>query len=80
MIRIYTLPNCSQCSEVKEYLDSRNIEWKDIDMSKGGNKKTIEMKKKFVSMGIKNYPVVVWNDDTIIPGFNKDLMDSLIEE
>jgi len=83
MILIYTLPNCSQCKLTKEYLTENKVEWSGIDMSKGGDKDTIEMKKKFKEMGIKNYPVIVWNsgndNEMIVSGFDKEMIDSLIK-
>lgn len=61
MIRIYTTNKCKYCKQVKDYFISRNILFKEIDMRIGGNQETIEMKKKFKSIGLKTYPVIVVN-------------------
>lgn len=80
MIEVYTLPNCKTCKEVKEYLKSKNVEYEEIDMSVGGNKKTIDRKRQFKSIGLKTYPVVIIDDDFIIPEFDKDVIDNILEK
>jgi len=83
-ITIYTIPNCKNCDEVKNYFDSKDIEYKVIDMSKGGNKKTIELKKKLKSLGFKTYPIIIiqpdGDDEMMFPEFDKELIEDLIND
>jgi len=77
MIIIYTLPDCTHCNQTKEYLQERGLEYKEINMKKGGNPETIQMKKKFKKLGIDTVPVIVVGED-IVPGFDKDVLDELL--
>lgn len=83
-IKIYTTPNCSYCKEVREYFNSKNTKYEEIDMSRGGIKETIEMKKRFKRMGLKTYPIIIINHDVegelIFSEFDKDVLNELIGE
>ena len=84
MIKIYTLPDCVHCDDAKKYFNSKNVEWEAVDMSKGGNKETINLKKKLKKLGFTEYPIIIWNagtkDEMMFQGLDKDIMESLIEE
>jgi len=34
MVRVYFTPGCSACAQVKEYLKSKNIPFKEVDLTK----------------------------------------------
>lgn len=82
MIRIYITLNCEYCKEAKEYLDSKNVEYREIDMSKGGIKETIEMKKRFKRLGLKTYPIIIVNhkgEELIFPKFDEGSLDKILK-
>jgi len=84
MIRIYTLPDCEHCKEVKDYFNSKQVDYEEIDMSIGGNKQTIEMKKRFKRLGFKTYPIVIIDSkkhgELIFPEFDKDSIGDILGE
>ena len=81
MIKIYTVPRCKYCKKVKEYLNSRNVGYEEVDMSVGGNKNTIEMKKKFKQLGLKTYPVIILDEGTenelIFPEYDEKILEDI---
>ena len=52
-ITIYTIPKCGVCKKAKDYFNSKGVKYDEVDMSVGGIKKNIEMKKQFKRMGLK---------------------------
>ena len=55
-----------------------------MDMSIGGIRENIEMKRKFKQMGLKTYPVIIvqeeGDDEMIFPEFDEKLFDDLLKE
>lgn len=80
MITIYTLPNCEHCQNAKDYFDNHNMEYKEVNMKKGGNKGTIKMKKKFKELNIDTAPIIVIDEDIIIPNFDKDILEEILRK
>lgn len=66
MITIYSTPTCPWCHKAKEYLDSKNIEYEDVDVSED-SERAQEMIAKSGQMGV---PVIDINGKIIV-GFDE---------
>lgn len=73
MIKIYSTKSCHWCVTVKNYLKSKNIEFKNIDVTNDIDAME-EMLKKSNQMGV---PVLDINGHIII-GFDKDAIDNAL--
>lgn len=56
MLRVYIMPNCKRCEELKIFLKNKNIVCEELNVEK--NPKALA---KMVSNGIEQYPVVEIN-------------------
>lgn len=72
-IKVYTTPTCKWCNVLKEHLDSNNIKYVDVDVSKD-TKGALEMIKK---SGQRAVPVIDI-DGNIIVGYDKEYIDKLL--
>jgi glutaredoxin-like YruB-family protein len=72
-VKVYSTPTCPWCTIAKQYLDSKNISFEDLDVSKDRNA-TSEMVSKSGQRGVPVLDI----DGNIIIGFDKDKIDSLI--
>ncbi len=70
---IYSTPTCVYCKMVKKYFESQNVKFDDIDVSRD-KEAAAEMIRKSGQMGVP----VIDIDGTIIVGFDKDRIDSLL--
>jgi glutaredoxin 3 len=74
MVKVYSTPTCTYCKSLKEYLQSKNVEFADIDVSKD-EKELQQMIKDSGQMGVP----VVDIDGTAIVGFDKIKIDELLK-
>ncbi len=72
-ITVYSTPTCVYCKMVKKYFESQNVNFDEIDVSRD-REAAAEMVRKSGQMGVP----VVDIDGTIIVGFDKDRIDSLL--
>lgn len=72
---VYSTSTCPYCNRVKDYLKSKGIKFKNIDIAKD-EKYLDEMVKKSGQMGI---PVIDIGGNIII-GFEKEEIDKAVEE
>lgn len=72
-ITIYTTPACPWCHKAKDYLQSKNIPFTDIDVA-ADQAKAEEMINKSGQMGVP----VIDIDGTIIIGFDKPKIDQIL--
>ncbi|EMS71132.1 glutaredoxin domain-containing protein [Ruminiclostridium cellobioparum] len=73
-IKVYSTPTCKWCNVLKEHLDSNNIKYVDVDVSKD-TKGALEMIKK---SGQRAVPVIDI-DGNIIVGYDKEYIDKLLD-
>ena len=73
MVIIYSTPTCVYCNTLKEYLKSKSIEFKEIDVSQ--NEKELE---KMVSISGQMGVPVVDIDGNIVIGFDKEKVNELL--
>jgi glutaredoxin len=80
MIEVYTMRNCEHCKQAKQYLQSKGVSFKEVDMSIGGNPETQHIKKRFKEMGLKSYPVIAKGRKVLLSGFDRKEYDMLFGE
>lgn len=74
MITIYSTPTCVYCKTLKEYLASRQITYKEIDVSE--NEK--ELEKMVAISGQMGVPVVEIDGNVVI-GFDREKIDQILK-
>ena len=72
-VKVYSTPTCPYCTMAKKYLDSKNVGYEDVDVSSNRDAAS-EMVNKSGQRGV---PVLDING-TIVVGFDKDRIDSLL--
>lgn len=73
-IKVYSTPTCPYCGMVKKYLDSKNIQYEDVDVSKDRE----AAKEMIEKSGQRGVPVIDI-DGNIVIGFDKDKIDNLMQ-
>lgn len=74
MIIIYTSPNCTNCKDVKLFLENNNIKYEEKDITTN-----FKAKAKLISKGLKVLPVVQ-QEGIFIEYNNLDHVSQLILE
>jgi glutaredoxin-like YruB-family protein len=74
-VTVYSTPTCPFCKRLKKYLDEKNIEYKDNDVSSDQDALN-EMREKSDQMGV---PVVDIDGDIIV-GFDKENIEEALQE
>jgi glutaredoxin-like YruB-family protein len=67
MITVYSTPSCPWCHKTKEFLKQKNVEFKDVDVSKDRTA-AMEMIQKSGQMGVPVTDI----DGKIIIGFDQE--------
>ena len=75
MITVYTTPTCAFCHAVKQYLKSKSVDYKEVDLSNEPNAAKILIDKS----GQLGVPVIDI-DGTIIVGFDRQRIDMMLRE
>lgn len=65
MIKIYTIPECPYCSELKEFLKLENIEFTEINVLLEENKE--EYKKIFEKTQSDEVPIIKVGKQLLVP-------------
>lgn len=74
MIRLYTGADCPWCKKVKAYLDSKNVEYKELDVALEENKEELLSLTRQRSI-----PVLATDDNkNFAIGFDKRAIDVII--
>lgn len=73
MITIYSTPFCVYCKTLKEYLGSKGIAFKEIDVSQDEK----ELEKMVAISGQMGVPVIDIDGDVVV-GFDKEKIDELL--
>jgi len=80
MIKVYTVPNCEDCKEAKEYLDKESIEFEEINLKE---KKNRDARAFYRGLGVKTAPVIVGIDkkgeEWFLTEFDKDMLIELLK-
>ncbi|HOH97429.1 MAG TPA: glutaredoxin domain-containing protein [Candidatus Cloacimonadota bacterium] len=73
-IIVFGTPTCSWCKKVKEYLRSKGLTYKDIDVSKD-SAALQDMIKKTGQQGVPQ----IWINNHPVVGFDRAKIDRLLE-
>jgi len=73
MVTIYSTPSCPWCHKAKEYLDSKNVPYEDVDVSAD----TVRAQEMIAKSGQMGVPVLDINRKIII-GFNEVAIDEAL--
>ncbi len=74
-VTVYSAPWCAFCRMAKEYLTSRNVKFKDINVDEDQN----AVRDIIAKTGQTGIPVLEIGEATII-GFDKPRIDSALEQ
>ncbi|WP_282804287.1 glutaredoxin family protein [Clostridium tetani] len=75
MIKVYSTPTCPYCKKAKAYFDSKNVEYKDVNVAQDEKEKEEMIEKS----GQQSVPVIDINGEFIV-GFNKVAIDKALKE
>ena len=73
-IVIYTSNTCGYCHLAKDYLNENNIEFTEKNVSSDP-----QARKELMSQGFMGVPVI-FVDEEVIQGFDKDKLEALLQE
>ncbi len=73
MVKVYSIPDCPWCKKTKTYLNTKGIDYIDINVEKDidGRKELLEISKQ------QNVPTININGN-IVMGFDKDKIDEYL--
>lgn len=74
MVKVYSTPTCPWCVRVKDYLNSKNIPFEDINVATN-NTAAMEMVQKSKQRGV---PVIDINGNIVV-GFDQELINQYLE-
>jgi len=74
-VKVYSVPTCPYCKQVKEFLKEKGIPFEDIDVSES-REKAQEMIDKSGQMGV---PVIEIGGELIL-GFDKDKIEEALNK
>ncbi len=84
-VYIYSIPNCKYCSELKDKLKDKNIEYTDIDVSKPEHE--VEFAQVYDKTGTDAVPTILLNKHLLAPDVNfwsidqgVDIIEKIINE
>lgn len=77
MITVYSKPKCVQCEMTKEFLESNNVKFKEVNVFE--EEEALELIQLH---GFQRLPVVTRNNsfEFAFSGFQIDLLDELVEK
>ncbi|BDR66436.1 NrdH-redoxin [Clostridium tetani] len=75
MVKVYSTPTCPYCKKAKAYFDSKNVEYKDVNVAQDENEK----KEMIEKSGQQSVPVIDINGEIIV-GFNRVAIDKALKE
>jgi glutaredoxin 3 len=73
-VKVFSTPTCPFCHMAKDYLKDKKVSFEDIDVSQDQNQARA-MVEKSGQMGVPQ----LWIDDQIVIGFNKPVIDMLLD-
>lgn len=73
MIKVYSIPDCPWCQKVKKYLDSKSVEYKDINVEED-----MEGKKELVALTKQLSVPTISLGERFVIGFEREKLDELI--
>ncbi len=72
-VKVYSTPSCPWCTAAKNYLKSKNISFKEVDVA-DSRRAALEMIRK---SGQRSVPVIDINGNIVV-GFDQSTIDKLL--
>jgi glutaredoxin 3 len=72
-ITVYTTPTCPWCSKVKEYLNGKGVNYREVDVATDFK----AAQKMMETTGQRSVPVIAKGSDYIV-GFDRERIDSML--
>ncbi len=72
-IKVYSTPTCPWCTKAKQFLDTKNVEYKDVDVSQD-REAAQELVERSGQMGVPVLDI----DGKIIVGFDEQAIESAL--
>lgn len=73
-VTVFSTPTCPYCHMAKAYLNDKKVPFEDIDVSRD-QAQAMKMIQKSGEMGVPQ----LWIDDEVVIGFNKPVIDQLLQ-
>ena len=77
MVRIYSIPECPYCNDLKSILDSKSIQYADVNVNADENE--AEFKKLFSVTKCDDVPMVKIGKQIFIPNVSFRSINELVE-
>ncbi len=73
-IRVYSTPTCTYCIILKKYLEEKNIDYEEVDVSQNEE----EQKRMVEKTGQMSVPVIEIDEDRFIIGFDREEIEKAL--
>ncbi|MDP4143525.1 MAG: glutaredoxin domain-containing protein [Bacillota bacterium] len=73
MVKVYSTPTCPWCKKVKDYLNSKNVPFTDVNVAEDA-----DQRKEMMELSGQGGVPVINIYGHIVVGFNKEEIDRLI--
>jgi len=74
VIKIYTVPGCRTCSQVKEFLSKMELSYEEVNCDKNLDEAMAVMKLA----GSEELPIIRYDEDNFIVGYHADNLRKLV--
>ena len=80
-IKLYALSTCGWCKKTKAFLNDNGISYTYVDVDKLDDKELAEVRNEQMRHNPSgSFPTIVVDDDQCIIGFDKEALDTLLEQ
>ncbi|KEI01232.1 glutaredoxin domain-containing protein [Clostridium botulinum] len=73
MVKVYSIPDCPWCEKVKKYLDSKEVDYEDINV-----KEDLKGREELIDLTNQTSVPVIDIDGNIIIGFEREKLDQFL--
>ena len=78
LISVFNSPTCHYCHALMDYLDSKNIDYVSIDLTREPDKAQ-EMMQKSGQTGVPVTVIKIGEQENVVVGFDKENIDRILE-
>lgn len=76
MVKVYTIQSCPWCAKVKKYLESKGVEYQELDVEKDAAARYACIKLTGMDGAV---PVVTADDKTYVLDYDKEQINKLLK-
>jgi glutaredoxin 3 len=73
MVKLYSISDCPWCEKVKKYLESKGVEYVNIDIEED-----MEGRKELISLTKEESVPTTYVDGSYVIGFEKEQLDKML--